>query len=445
MATCSSTANHRLARADRHAGTPALYPCAGVSFFKRVFSADYRAAVAAEAAGDLELAAERYALAGEHEAAVRVHVARARRTESRDDAIKALRDALHWAREDDNLRREVTVALGRALLGKARSQGVATQRDRERVRDAAKLLAEGGQYEDAGDALEDIGDDKTAAKIFEMGGLVFRMESALSRMSDRADRNRAVRDAFAEYEVHSKGGDRTAARDALRRCVEEADRKAEYRQLLDDLDSRLIGGGLVVLKRRTRSDGAVASLLTLRAGPELTIGRDSLCDFVLRSGGVSRVHAAVGFADPSTDAAGTPDNGSGGFVLSDRKSRNGTLVGGMPIAGAVPLVGSGQFGVGEDCTIDFEVFEGPSRLVLRAQTGLDRGAVACLFRPGDSVNLADLWDLAMAAEFRDDRPWVRTAPPDKPARLNGELIARGDIQLIHGDSLVVDGVEVDVV
>ena len=46
---------------------------------RRMFSADYRAAVAAEAAGDVELAAERYALAGEYAGAVRMHLARAAR------------------------------------------------------------------------------------------------------------------------------------------------------------------------------------------------------------------------------------------------------------------------------------------------------------------------------------------------------------------------------
>jgi len=410
-----------------------------VSFFKRVFSADYRAAVAAEAAGDLELAAERYALAGEHEAAVRVHVARARRTESRDDAIRALRDALHWAREDDDLRREVTVALGRALLTKAKDQGVATERDRERVRDAAKLMAEGGQYDEAGTALEEIGEDRIAAKIFEMGGLVFRMEAALSRITEHADRDRALRDAFAEYEVHSRGGDRLAARDALRRCVEVADRKAEYRTLLDDLESRLIGGGLVVIRRRTRGGHEIAPQLALRSGESLTIGRDTLCDVVLRSGGVSRVHAEVAWGVPNGDG-----DQQSGFLLRDRKSRNGTLVGGMPIAGAVPLRGTGSFGIGDDCTVDYEVANEPQRLVLRMQSGLDRGAVACFWRDESPVALEPLLGLAMSAEFRDGRPWVRTAPPERSARLNGELIARGDIQLIHGDALIVDGIEVDI-
>jgi hypothetical protein len=62
-----------------------------------MFSSDYRAAVAAEAAGNVDLAAERYGLAGEHADAVRMHLARAARAPNRHAEIGALRDAMRWA------------------------------------------------------------------------------------------------------------------------------------------------------------------------------------------------------------------------------------------------------------------------------------------------------------------------------------------------------------
>ena len=86
-----------------------------MSFLRRMFSADYRAAVAAEAAGNVDLAAERYALAGEHEGAVRMHLARAARASTRQLEIAALRDALRWAGDSPELRRQAAKALGRAL------------------------------------------------------------------------------------------------------------------------------------------------------------------------------------------------------------------------------------------------------------------------------------------------------------------------------------------
>jgi len=76
-----------------------------VSFLRRVFSADYRAAVAAEAAGNVDVAAERYALAGEFGSAVRMHLARAARAATRPAELAALRDAVRWAGDDAELKR----------------------------------------------------------------------------------------------------------------------------------------------------------------------------------------------------------------------------------------------------------------------------------------------------------------------------------------------------
>src|SRR5688572_33268759 len=92
-----------------------------VGFFRRLFSADFRAALAAEAAGDLEVAAERYAVAGHRDAAVRVHLARARRADNRNDEIAALRDALHWAPAEGDSRKQAARALGEALLARCRA------------------------------------------------------------------------------------------------------------------------------------------------------------------------------------------------------------------------------------------------------------------------------------------------------------------------------------
>ncbi len=58
-----------------------------MTFWKRMLSADYRAAVAAEAAGNVDAAAERYGLAGDRAGAVRMHVARAERASDRAAAI----------------------------------------------------------------------------------------------------------------------------------------------------------------------------------------------------------------------------------------------------------------------------------------------------------------------------------------------------------------------
>src|SRR5688572_4339532 len=117
-----------------------------------MFSSDYRAAIQAEAAGNVDLAAERYGLAGEHEGAVRMHLARAARAPNRHAEIAALRDAMRWAGEDPELKRQAAAALGKALWEAAQAEGIATERDRMRVREAADLLVNGDQHGLAGEA-----------------------------------------------------------------------------------------------------------------------------------------------------------------------------------------------------------------------------------------------------------------------------------------------------
>jgi tetratricopeptide (TPR) repeat protein len=395
-----------------------------VGFFKRLFSADYRAAVAAEAAGDLDLAAERYALAGQREAAVRVHLARADRASGRADEIDALRDALHWAPPSGEWRRRACKRLGQALLARARSEGIGTDRDRERVREAARLLEEAEEYRAAGDAYESIGDHTPAAVAYRRGGLVDNMEEALVRDEQRSDGARAVREAYADYEVALLGGDRDGARDHLRRCVEAAENKGEYRRLLDDLESRLISGGRTVLEVR-RGDR-----ITLFGGEELLIGRDPLCDLSLRSAGVSRRHAVIALARAG-DALSCE--------LRDAGSRNGTLLGGLPVSGSVPLSGSGSFALGSECEIDYRVRD--NVLLLDIRRGLDQGV--CLFAAGSGQPIA-LSERGVPAVvyFRNGRPILRHRPSG--LLLNGERLAHGDVQLIRRDYISVEGVEFDV-
>lgn len=403
-----------------------------MSFWKRLFSADYRAAVSAEAAGQLEQAAEHYVLAGEPAEAARVHLARAERADDRGAEIDALRDALHWAGEQTVLRARIQKALGRVLLARARDEGVATARDHQRVREAAALLLAGGDHAAAGEALEAIGDAQGAARAYTLGGLVERVEALLAREQAELDRERSARDSFADYELHMRTGDRDAARAHLERCIATAARTAEHRRLLDQLDARLITGGRVVLQRRH------APALTCVALSRIELGRDPLCALPLRAGGVSRRHVAVLVAGPAADPR---------FHLEDLGSRNGTLLAGLPVHGTVPLTGSGSFDLGDQCRIEFEVQGAPPHLLLRVTRGLDQGQLLLAAGPGEPLDLDRLDPAArlpVQLSFRDGRPLLTRSARARHLTLGGETVAHGEIQLIHGDALVIDGAEVEV-
>jgi pSer/pThr/pTyr-binding forkhead associated (FHA) protein len=395
-----------------------------VSFFRRFFSADYRRALAAEAAGDYVEAARAYALAGETAKVGLMHLRRAERSTTRPEEVAALRDALEWGKDDPEIIRNASRALARVLATRLKAEGTATERDREMAREAARLYEAAGDFGDAGQLWESLGEDEPAARAYERGGLVDRMESALSRDERRERQRRRVKEAFEEYELHWKSGDREAAASALRVCVEAAEDKGEYRRLLDQLDSRRIASGRVGL-RRLPSGG-----LAVVCGTKVTLGRDPLCELPLRAAGISRIHAEI-------IASG------GGFALRDAGSKNGTLLGGLPVAGEVTLGDAGSFALGDDCEVGFEVAAGALRLEIAR--GLDKGVKVLLApKPEARVDVEDVSGMPAVIWFDGGRPYL-TAKSGKAIHLNKARVARGAIQLVREDVIAVDEVEVEVV
>ena len=392
-----------------------------MSFLRRVFSADYRAAVAAEAAGNVEVAAERYALAGEHEGAVRMHLARAARAATRTAELAALRDALRWAGDEPELKKRASKALGRALWENAKAEGIATERDRGKVREAAELLVAGDDHQAAGEALESIGDHAAAALAYSSGGLVEKMEQVLAKDDAHAARAREEADAFAMYQTHMRVGRRDDARSELARAIASADEVGEYRRLLDQLDTSLLTAGRVELRRRGKP------AIVACAAPKIVLGRDPLCDLALRAGGVSRQHAEI------EHAAGT-------FTLHDLDSRNGTSVSGLPLAGRVPLRERGRFELGDQCAIDFEVEGGV--LILRLASGLDRGVALIAGDEGTPLPLTALGP-GLQIVFHKGRPLLSRAGA-KDVTFAGEPLGELKVQLIRGDRIVADGDEIDI-
>ncbi len=386
-----------------------------------MFSSDYRAAVQAEAAGNVDLAAERYGLAGEHAGAVRMHLARAARAGSRLAEIGALRDAMRWAGDDPTLTKQAAAALGKALWEAAKAEGVATERDRSKVREAAELLVTGDEHALAGEALEAIGDHLSAANAYSAGGLVERMEQALAKDDQATEKARDEKDAFAGYETAMRVGRRDDARSELVRAVASAANAGEYRRKLDQLDTALLTAGKVELRRRGKP------LIVACAAHKLVLGRDQLCDLTLRAGGVSRQHAEIDHEDAK-------------FLLRDLDSRNGTSVAGLPLAGRVPLAGTGRFGLGDECVLDFE--EDAGRLIVRVANGLDRGVALIAGDEGQRLELAPL-GLGLDLLFQRGRPLLGRGSC-KEVTFNDEPLGDVRVQLIRGDRIVADGDEIDI-
>jgi hypothetical protein len=157
------------------------------------------------------------------------------------------------------------------------------------------------------------------------------------------------------------------------------------------------------------------------------LGRDALCDLALRAGGVSRQHAEI-------------EHAADGFQLRDLDSRNGTSLAGLPLVGKVPLAGSGRFGLGDECALDFET--AGTTLTLRVTNGVDRGATLIAGGEGDKLVLEPL-GISLDVMFQKGRPLLGRGTC-KDVKFNDEPLGDLRVQLIRGDRIVADGDEIDV-
>jgi hypothetical protein len=142
---------------------------------------------------------------------------------------------------------------------------------------------------------------------------------------------------------------------------------------------------------------------------------------------VSRQHAEI---EHTADA----------YALRDLDSRNGTSLAGLPLAGRVPLAGSGRFSLGDECAIDFEVAGGV--LLLRVRGGLDRGVALIAGAPGERLELVPL-GLPLDVIFQRGRPLLGRGS-GRAVTFNDEPLGDVRIQVIRQDRLLADGDEIEI-
>ncbi|HSN33823.1 MAG TPA: hypothetical protein VLU41_14140, partial [Ideonella sp.] len=147
-----------------------------MTFWKRMFSADFRRAVAAEAAGDYAEAARAYALAGERVKVAEMHLLRAERAPSPAAKLHELRAAVRWTDLETPEGRNARRRIARALVGWAKAQGFVGDAEKQVVREAAQLFADIGEHVGAGECHELIGDELQAAEAYQRAGDVDKLE-----------------------------------------------------------------------------------------------------------------------------------------------------------------------------------------------------------------------------------------------------------------------------
>ncbi len=404
----------------------------------RMFSADFRRAVAAEAAGDYAEAARAYALAGERVKVAEMHLLRGERAPSPAAKLHELRATIRWAELDTPEGRNARRRIARALFNWARASAVVGDPEKQVVRDAAQLFVDVGDFAAAGECLEFVGDEFAAAEAYQTGGDVERLENVLVREEHRRTRDTRIHDSFEEYKLALAAGERDRALMAIRQCAEaplppattgpraaaaetELMRdRASYRRLYEELEAKLIADGTVALRAGI---GTHARVCRYVGAFPLVMGRDAGCQLTLRDAGISRQHAEILVGD------------DGRFAVHDRDSKNGTTLAGLRIAGTLPLPDEGDLGLGEVCVIH-AVARG-ELLTLEVTRGLDRGLSLLAGRgPLEVEGAGEL-------EFIDGRP--RLSPlGGRLLYLNG-VHAGGAVQLIRGDVVELGEARLEVV
>jgi pSer/pThr/pTyr-binding forkhead associated (FHA) protein len=388
-----------------------------MTFFKRMFSADYRRGVAAEAAGDYAEAARAYALAGERARVAEMHLLRAERAPSPAAKLHELRAAVRWADPEEPEGRQARRRVARALFTWARTSSLISEAERQVVRDAASLFAETGDLTGAGECHEFIGDELAAADAYQRAGDVDKLEAVLQREELRRRRENRIRDDYEEYRLALAGGERDRALEAIRGCVEaplpkegspeQMRERGSYARLEEELRARLITSSVLTL----RSSASTGSSERRYVGAfPLTLGREAGCQVTLRDAGISRQHAAIAFDGER-------------FSVRDLGSKNGTTLAGVRIAGALPLMSEGQIGLGDHCVIGFVV--AGETLHLTVTGGLDRGLT--IVAGSGALDVDDVAEL----QFLDGRPRL-SARGGRLLYLNGVQVG-GAVQLISGD------------
>ena len=327
------------------------------------------------------------------------------------DAIAALPPGRRLASHDEirALERQAAFTIAKRL-----ERDPLTAAERNVLALAATIWVDLGDLERAARTFERAGDDARAAETYGSLGDLERMEACLERDQQHRQRRLSIADTIRRFEALLAAGERAAAVAAVAGLpaddFETSGALAEAR----DVERRLCRGRALSLKL---PGGEVLRL----AGTPATIGRDGLCEVVLRDPGVSRRHAVI-----------MPEGAE--LVLADAGSRGGTRLGPAALAGRLALRGEGQVGLGEHTRLRFRV-AAPGTVELTGLTGLDR--VLRAFVSGGPLPLALAVAGAEGLSLRFDGPACRLErTPTTSVRVGGRLVGAG-CDLLHGDVIEV--------
>jgi hypothetical protein len=290
-------------------------------FGKRRESRRERSARSKERRGDLAGAIEQYLDAKLVDDAARLLLLRADAETAADKRLAFCAQAAALAVEPD-LKRRARVRHARLKLDILKERGGALPSELSAV---GRELSELGEHERAADAFALAGDGEAEVRALTQAGAIERLEERLS----------------LHAEVDRRGRDQ----ELLLRRIEDLDRTAERRQALALADEWLAEHDderVAELARSIRARLLRGPLLHLTVagerrwyvlGSEVTVGRAE-ATVVVPSRSISRRHLRIGRASARH---GPPSSEGPTYLVEDLGTRNGTLLRGARVSGALPV------------------------------------------------------------------------------------------------------------
>jgi hypothetical protein len=376
-----------------------------MGLFERLFRGKRAATEArkAELRGDLSTAMELWAGEGDLGEVARLMILRG------DAELDALRRLQHYmqavatAPKGSDVAKQARIKRAGFTVALAAEASVSATTRRDLL-EAAKELEDLGEAERAAEAYALVNDIEGQARALAQAGQVERLERLLSSEQAKANEERHHRDAYAEVEVLVSTGDRREALAAAERLAMEGPLDMTARERAFNLKERRVMGGVC----RILLEGRPLSLLV---DSEVIIGRTE-GSLLVHSNALSRKHAAI---------ARTGDQAT----VRDLGSRNGTLLRGMRIEGALPV---GQ-GIELDLGGEVKLKVAPS-VALTHALDIDVGGERYLASLGP-LNLGVLgWRLERAADG-----WLELVTEEGHAAYRGTMAMMPRTTLLVGDAL----------
>ncbi len=380
------------------------------SWLSRMFrSGTEKHARRAEVEGRFEDAARLWAEGGKREDACRV-LMRAAETAQHSNDRRTYYARAYAVAPTDTLKREAKKGIGLVVLQESETVPPRNDEERARLAEAARDLETAESFREASRAWELLGDREAVERTLVLAGDIEGFER---KADDEVERERVElrrRNVSESLVMLWKSGDRAGALAAADEWLVSHD-DDEIRRMRDDRNAQLIADG--------RFEARIDGVATTYVGKfPCTLGREA--DVVLRGASVSREHCVIDLQ--GTDAC-----------VKDNGSRNGTLVEGMPLAGAVPLRVGLVFSLGADLALRVVESDAAST-VMEVDRGMDRGRRVVIVRTASRTPMGRIKFDGRRAMFE----------PDGAVQLGSQRVAV-PIMLSRGDRIERGGAVFEVV